>query len=293
MNNKFSEFIHLAFNKRLQDRLDYKLIRESEWKNTYLLLIQDSQFIVQIRKKVGFYEHVVEALKVWNKNKCNVSQLIYFEDNEKYMAYVFPYIKGVIAKDIIFVEDNILSNKELLFNIGKKIRELCTENTNGFGWLVDSFTGQFNSWYEYLNNIVVGNINKIRDISSKADIDSILALLNKNKEKLMHINPKLLYVDINLGNIIVNNNDIWIIDYDYLISGDELWIVALFEVLYDQLAEKNHFTNGFLFNDEIVDKELLTLYKILHLIQLTSSKNVDKQEIYRREKLLLKIIKDI
>lgn len=293
MNSKFREFIHLAFNESLHDSFDYKLIRESEWKNTYLLLVQDNQFIVQIRKKVGFYEHVVEALKVWNENKCNVSQLIYFENSEKYMAYVFPYIKGVVAKDAILLEDNILSDKELLFNIGKKIRELCTENTNGFGWLVDSFTGQFNSWHEYLNNIVVGNINKIRDICSEKDIDNILTLLNKNKEKFMHINPKLLYVDINLGNIIVNNNDIWIIDYDYLISGDELWIVALFEVLYDQLAGREYFAKGFLFNNEMVDTELLTLYKILHLIQLTSSKNVEKQESYRREKLLLKIIKDI
>lgn len=293
MNSEFSAFIDLAFNRRLNNSFNYKLIREAEWKNTYLLLIQDRKFIIQIRKKVGFYEHVVEALKVWNKNKCKVSQLIYLEEGNDYIAYVFPYINGVVAKDIILKKSNAENNKEILFNIGKAARELCTENTNGFGWLVDSFTGQFNSWYEYLNNIIMGNINKIMDISSKKDVDNIVALLNKSREKLSFINPKLLYVDINLGNMILNDNGITIIDYDYLISGDTLWVAALFEVLYDELDESEYFIKGFLYTKEKIDIELLSLYKILQLIQLISNKNVKADEIHRREQLLIKLLKSI
>lgn len=292
MKSIFQDFIKSVEKEVKHNHFNYSILRQSEWKNTYLLIIENNKFIVQIRKKVEFYEHVVEALDVWNKKKCKVNNLIYVEDKKDLIAYVFPYIEGTISKEILLENDYEGEKKLILSNIGKSVRELCNENTSGFGWLEAPFKGHFESWHEYLENIITNNKEILLNICTNKQIIKLYEFLDNNKSKLYKVNAKLLYVDINLGNIILSNNDIVIIDYDYLISGDPLWIPALFSVLYNDLAEKDSFISGFLGSDDYIDKDIFNLYKIINLIQLFSNINIEERERNRRKELLIKLIND-
>lgn len=292
MDMIFENFINYLVSECEDVKFNYNIIRLSEWKSTYLLQHENNKYIIQIRKKVGFYEHVIEALDLWNKNNYNVCNLLYVKESSEYIAYVFPYIYGKVVKEIVANGDKIKTINAILFNVGKSVRELCQEETKGFGWLVSPFTGQFKSWYEYLDNIFINNIINLKYYCSNKEIESIGKLLLNEKEKLSKVNPRLLYVDINLGNMIVNNNKVKIIDYDYLISGDPFWVLALFEILYEDTSIKQYFRNGFLKKDESVDDNIFNIYKLINGVQLLSSKNIDDTEFARRKVLIKKLINE-
>lgn len=270
--------------------IDYIWLNQGMGKKTIQFQYKKEKFVLQLRTKRQYYEPVGEATNKWKAINCKTLPLTLsgeIENQNKY--YVFPFKDWSPAKNY-FSSCHESKKCQLGYQIGVNIAKLNSITTCNYGIFKEELTGKFNSWFEFLNiksEEMLTILNERNIIKSKVS-DKIISMIQSLGERINISEPKLIYVDINLNNVLIkpDGSDLVIIDYDYLISGDPLWSYGRIFPVFGNSKLTKSIQRGFIQQFKEADPYLLEVYEILNSLELLITPIINKELLHRRKRLL-------
>lgn len=302
--NKFSQLILTAEtlvkyweqHQELPQSREIEEIKGGSGKKTYHIIKNSLSIALQIRPHQPFYEPVVEAHSYWSsKNSVPVPKLLGWGSITGHQYYIFSWVDGIQAKRYIqkLVPEN---KKKVLMDIGAAFASLCKIPSTKFGGYRKKLIGKETTWKDF----VIGRFHEnIESALNKNIIYSKLAAHLHNHNLILKTTslechyPKLLYIDINLTNVIMESstyNPI-IIDHDYLVSGDPAWVLARLSVLFDEKNDAQYIMKGFQQVLNIGKSKYHQYFRIIHSLELSLLPINQGEQTLKRRKRLIKIIK--
>ena len=268
-------------------------IKGGSGKKTYHIIKNTLSIALQIRPHQPFYEPVVEAHSYWNT--ISVPKLLGWGSITGHHYYIFSWVDGIQAKRYI---QKLASNKKkkVLIGIGTAFASLCKIPSTKFGCYRKKLTGEEKTWKDFVicrfHENIENALNK-NIISSKLAIHLHNHNLTLKTTKLQCDHPKLLYIDTNLTNVIMESsthNPI-IIDHDYLVSGDPAWVLARLSVLFNDQNDAQYIMKGFKQVLDIEKSKYHQYFRIIHSLELSLLPINQGEQTLRRRRRLMKIIK--
>lgn len=189
-------------------------------KKIYIVKIYNVDGEKQIRNSLYTQKKIYQSLKITADVLLNKNNELYTRYNDKFYA-IQEYIEEQKNTKIDIIEE---TSKNLYFlhqelkkldkTLYKNIKE-CSDSTS-------------------IKENIEKTKNELEEIKTSQEVKSIFdKLLNKRKNMLEKYKCKycpnefqVIHRDIRLGNIIVNNNGIYFIDFDYVAYGDLLFEIG-------------------------------------------------------------------
>ena len=168
-----------------------------------------------------------------------IREMIYCDESKKLIPHdfaIFRYAEGETLRACL--ETDSLTGKQIE-NIAAQVHDLISSivqiPTQGFGRLDDTgMRGTSVSWVQFLRDSQSPMIETFRthDVIPSALYLSATRMLDARKDKFDCDSPKLLPMDLNIGNIVVGSDDkIKFIDLKTFWSGDSLCAFSQFYAL--------------------------------------------------------------
>jgi hypothetical protein len=252
-------------------------------------LLPSTDVLIQVREVQKWHEPVVEACRSWSRRGYRIATLVTTGRLGNVIYYAFTWISGRPLEAALSAHTKA-DQRLLLSAFGARARELCSIPTVDFGEFRCGFRGQFSTWSQFVLARMYQNL-------TTAHYSGLLPqggfpytrFMQRAREILDHTSrsswnprPMLVYVDVSLSNaLICTGNEITIIDYDYLISGDPLFALARFSIVVDDHDKFRWFAQGF--GSELpTDSDLFKIYQILHILELLATPSFGGNQILER-----------
>jgi spectinomycin phosphotransferase len=277
----------------------YKLF--SEDKKIYFLKIRSGNFnescmsIPYILSKEMKFKNLIDPIKTL-ENKLFVKMSPYY-------LMLFPYVNGQSGWNVSLSKDQFVEFGEFMNNLhstnilNKYTKNIITENYN------EKYRENVKNIMKNIKNKNHGN-SVIMDFSNcLQDNKKIIIEMIRNAENIIKemVNEDqkmcLCHGDIHAGNILIDNNDFYIVDWDTITLApkekDLMFIGGGIGDKWNQEKEVEYFYAGY-GNELSVDKKLIKYYRCERIIQdiyefyqQIMDKNTDEEE----RKLCLEIFK--
>jgi spectinomycin phosphotransferase len=189
---------------------------------------------------------------------------------------LFPYINGQSGWNISLSKEQFIEFGKFMYNLhsanipNKYTTNIITENYNkGYRENVKNIMGNIKN-KNHGHSVIIDFINCLKD-NKNIIIEMILSAENIIKE-IINEDQKmcLCHGDIHAGNILIDNNDFYIVDWDTLILApkerDLMFIGGGIGGKWNKEKEVEYFYAGY-GNELSVDKKLIKYYRYERIIQ--------------------------
>lgn len=248
------------------------------------------ELVLQVRPSTPFYEPVVEACSAWTAaGVATLPLLAWGALPAGGNFYVFPFVGWPTAGQAL-LDVTAHERIEHAEQIGMEFARLSTVATTGFGEFKVDLRGMDGTWFGFLER----RAHQIMTTLSKGDLtmplpsNRVQALLRRFEPLLADVAPRLLYVDVTLNNVLLepDGDGLRVIDYDYLLSGDTLWIAGRIAPLYGQSDIADAMRKGLLRELGHSDMTVLPLYELLQTLELLTTPIRSPEHAARSARLL-------
>lgn len=219
-----------------------------------------------IKEKSRPYRLKVEAwvLSQLNSLGVNVPRVFgYYQDQEGREVLILQRIYGKRLSQIMSKK-----NAQVMLKVGTQLALLRSSmKSQGYGWIDPiSMTGKFDDWRSFLLFYLqkYGDLLKNRGTLSEESLKKLLHLLDSIN--LEDVKPCLVHRDIKPSNILIDKNgEVWILDWENTIIGDQLFDLAIFGARFGEGEFWKNLAKGLELEFETSSPKYM-LYKIIGLI---------------------------
>jgi|GEM_PF-1963618 len=206
----------------------YKTLEGGSFNKIILAETNSEQFIIKISP-------------LWNKGGLDREHWFYKKVNTystkiktPHVLSYTPYENNILPGHAIlileYISGHILTDTDLdrentHHQIATFLKTTHRVPGKGYGWLNDCFEGTYTTWEDFLLDI--DNLEYTRE-SGLLPAGQINEVLSSLREKCnISFKPSLLYGDLNKGNILIHNDDLFIIDFENCFSGHPLYDLGI------------------------------------------------------------------
>jgi len=258
-----------ALTRHLSECEDVVAVPGGVGKATYRVGRGAISVALQIRALQPFHEPVAEAHTEWAAQSASVPRLLAWGGLTTDRFYVFQWIDGEPAA-VRMRRLEHAAREALLRRIGAAFANLCRIPTTRFGYFRHGLEGSNASWLDFVAQHLRRNVLRARRARAiTRDLER--RLLERLPSVHLYLprceQPRLVYVDVSLENVIVEaaSDRPVVVDHDYLISGDPGWVLARIDVLHGDTSLAAALTSEF---REAVAATTCGLYRVCHALEL-------------------------
>ena len=251
-------------------------------------VVADRDAVIQIRPFQKWHEPVVEAHRLWKRRGCSVAELLAAGAIAGYRYYVFAHVRGEPLGWQHMTAEN-------LTRYGRAVREMSSVSTSQFGEFGSGLSGMFGTWEEFL-------LTRVHRYAAALSARGLLPA-GVSATDVIHCahstfrrselngggdgRPRLLYVDVSPTNALVDpmSGQVWVIDYDYLISGDPQFVLARSSLVVENESWLRWFATGFEAAD--INEVTFSGYRLVHALEMLTTPAKDHGWIADRQPRLL------
>ncbi|MGV3278217.1 phosphotransferase [Rickettsiales bacterium LUAb2] len=181
--------------------------------NNYLITTSNRNLVLKILHKDLQNNRNNEYLLNQKLAKLKITPKIIYKEQEKF--FIIEYIEGIIGENYNFNQSSV----EQLYNI---------------------FSFLHNLQFDFIKELDI--FYKIKQYLTKIYESDYYNSLNLLCEKLQNIkeqfpkNQKFCHNDVNLANIIINNNQLYILDFEYAAYNDAFFDLAAIKIMFPAKA---------------------------------------------------------
>ncbi|CCV63722.1 Aminoglycoside phosphotransferase [Alteracholeplasma palmae J233] len=248
--------MNLALYKEFDEYKDIKEINKG-WSNDfkYIATFSNKKVIIRI-SDIKYYEkrkQQYEYLKILNNKNLNIPRTIAFGilDNQ-YVYTILTYLEGEDANDII-----TSYSEEKQYQLGIQAGNILKEINN------TKITRNKKTWYQRYQTKIANKIEKSKEYQSIIpEYHRIINYIYQNMALVKYRRDFLCHTDFHLGNMVIYNEQIYVIDFDKMGLEDNY---GEFKPFIWNVMKSIPFQNGLInsyFNNKVPDQffKVLALY---------------------------------